>query len=79
MTYTKAKIWLRRAIRHGYVPVHGGIACFEGDRYNKDSYGVNIDGDGHNGRYFGCPHIVWYEEEAARRFPPRKYKKRRAK
>lgn len=69
MTYTEAVKYLNRARKNGYVPYHSGIVYYE----DSSSYGINIDGDGHDGRYFGCPEIIGSTEEAERRFPTRKY------
>lgn len=57
MNYSTAKKWLARAEKRGYVAYHSGICCMDGD------YGINIDGDGHNGRYFGYPKILWSTEQ----------------
>jgi len=76
MTYTQAKMYLRRAERSGYVAYHKGIVSMERKpwwgspaRYN---YGINIDGDGCEGRLFGCPEIIWEAESAEEQFPPRR-------
>ena len=63
MTYTMAKKWLRKAERCGYVAYHKGIVVDD-----KKNYGINIDGDGHNGRNFGCPEIIWSVEHAEQFF-----------
>jgi len=42
------------------------------------NYGVNIDGDGRDGRLFGCPQIIWSAEQAEAKFPARKRKRRNA-
>jgi len=75
MTYTKAKIYLARACRNGYVPYYNGIVCFEDRPGHINNHGINIDGDGHDGRDFGCPEIIWDEETAERRFPTRRREK----
>ena len=67
MTYTQAVKYLHRAERNGYVAYHSGICTMDGN------YGINIDGDGHDGRLFGCPQIIWDVERAEEQFPARKY------
>lgn len=57
MTYKHAKRWLRRAEKHGYVPYHEGIVKM------GNAYGVNIDGDGQDGRLFGNPRIFWTQDQ----------------
>jgi hypothetical protein len=58
MTYSKANQMLMAAEKRGYVKYHSGIVSFEeGGRVTN--YGINIDGDGHDGRLFGCPKIIW--------------------
>lgn len=57
MTRKQAERWLARAEKHGYVAYHSGIVRMEGR-----CYGINIDGDGRNGRFFGCPKIFWTQE-----------------
>ena len=63
MNYTQARRMLRRAERNGYVPYHRGIVSSETDR-GRTTYGINIDGDGHDGRLFGCPMIIWDYDQA---------------
>lgn len=70
MNYTQATKYLQRALKNGYVAYHGGIVSQDG------SYGINIDGDGHQGRLFGCPQIIWDSETAERKFPARKYNRK---
>ncbi len=62
MTYKQATDWLKRAEKAGYVAYHQGVVKMDGD------YGINIDGDGHNGRLFGCPEIIWSQENAVEFF-----------
>ena len=58
MTYSKANQMLMAAEKRGYVKYHSGITSFEeGGRVTN--YGINIDGDGNEGRLFGCPKIIW--------------------
>ena len=72
MTYTQAKTYLRRATRNGYVPYHSGITHMVTGVSKSGReigyYGINIDGDGHNGRNFGCPQIIWDKDYAEERF-----------
>lgn len=63
MNYSTAKKMLKRAEARGYVAYHSGIVCYEGQNGGKNSYGINIDGDGHDGRLFGCPKIIWSTEQ----------------
>jgi hypothetical protein len=58
MTYSKAKQMLAAAEKRGYVAYHSGIVSFE-ENGKTTNYGINIDGDGHEGRYFGCPKTLW--------------------
>lgn len=67
MTYTQAVKYLKRAERSGYVAYHSGLVN-DGEAW----YGINIDGDGHDGRNFGCPQIIWDIETAERMFPGRR-------
>jgi hypothetical protein len=73
MNLKEARIYLRRATRRGYVPYHGGICrMITGrTRYGKEvgHYGINIDGDGHDGRLFGCPKLIWDADTAEDMFP----------
>ena len=69
MTYTQAKKYLARAERSGYVAAYSGICNMDDGRY----YGINIDGDGRDGRLFGCPQIIWSAEDAEDKFPTRTY------
>jgi hypothetical protein len=80
MTHSEAKKYLNRAENNGYVRYHNGIVTQEtktkwGGNTTGFICGINIDGDGHNGRLFGCPKIIWDTETAERMFPTRKYKK----
>jgi len=80
MNYTEAKKYLNRAENNGYVRNHSGIVMQEvksrwGGNTTGCFYGINIDGDGHNGRLFGCPRIIWDVETAESMFPARKYTK----
>jgi len=72
MTLTQAKKYLKRALKNGYVAYHSGIVCMESNG-RKSGYGINIDGDGHEGRYFGCPQIIWDAEHAEDKFPVKRY------
>ena len=68
MNYTTAIKQLKRAERAGYVPVNSGIVIMEvakrfGGNTTGRVYGINIDGDGHDGRLFGCPKIIWSVEQ----------------
>ena len=77
MNYTQANKYLNRACKRGYVPYHSGLVSTEetvkwGGNTTGLSWGINIDGDGHNGRYFGCPQIIWSAEQAEERFPAKK-------
>ena len=72
MNYTDAKKFLARAEKRGYVAYHSGIVCEEDGR--KKRYGINIDGDGYDGRYFGCPIIIWDKDHAEEKFPARRIK-----
>ena len=79
MNLTNAKKYLARAEKRGYVAYHYGIAASEvplkwGGNTTGLVYGINIDGDGLNGRYFGCPRIIWSEEQAEEMFPKRSKK-----
>ena len=67
MNYTQARKYLARAERHGYVAYYSGICCIEGSR--KNTWGINVDGDGHDGRRFGRPQIIWDAEKAEELFP----------
>lgn len=74
MTYRQAQKYLRRAEARGYVAYHSGIVSMEiplqwGGNTTGYTYGINIDGDGHEGRLFGCPKIIWDVETAERLFP----------
>lgn len=60
MKYQKALQMLKAAEKRGYVAYHSGIVNMDGD------YGINIDGDGHGGRLFGCPKILWTVESVNR-------------
>jgi hypothetical protein len=53
MTYAKARQMLQAAQKRGYVKYHQGIVSMD------NNYGINIDGDGHDGRLFGCPKTLW--------------------
>jgi hypothetical protein len=80
MNYTEAKKYLNRAENNGYVRYHSGLVMTEepvrrGGNTTGSSWGINIDGDGHNGRLFGCPQMIWDVETAERLFPARKYTK----
>ncbi len=57
MTLKHAERWLKRVEKNGYVAYHDGLVEMNG------SYGVNIDGSGHDGRLFGCPRIFWQQED----------------
>lgn len=61
MTHSKAKQMLAAAEKRGYVRYHQGIVCFW-ENGKAQNYGINIDGDGCDGRYFGCPKILWTVE-----------------
>ena len=77
MTHTQARRYLARAERNGYVAYHKGIAhTVTGIRNGRELgyYGINIDGDGHDGRLFGCPELIWDAEKAEERFPVREYR-----
>jgi hypothetical protein len=74
MTHSQAKKYLARAERRGYVAYHNGIVMEETEkRYGGNTtgtnWGINIDGDGHNGRLFSCPQIIWSAEQAEEKFP----------
>lgn len=74
MTYTEAKKYLKRAVSRGYIPVNNGIVSMEiprrwGGNTTGHTYGINIDGDGRNNRYFGCPRIIWSANDAEEKFP----------
>ena len=58
MNKKQAQQALRWAERNGYVAYHSGIVAFE-ENNKVTGYGINIDGDGHDGRLFGCPKIIW--------------------
>ena len=78
MNYTEAKKYLARAEKNGYVAYYSGIVSEEvksrwGENTTGYDYGINIDGDGHDGRYFGCPRIIWDAETAEEMFPTRNY------
>ena len=80
MNYTEAKKYLKRAENSGYVANRSGIVMQEGQarwggNTTGNSYGINIDGDGHDGRLFGCPRIIWDSETAENQFPARDYKR----
>lgn len=82
MNYTKAKMYLARAEKNGYTAYHSGLVKTEipvqwGGNTTGYVWGINIDGDGHNGRYFGCPQMIWSEEIAEDMFPRRKTKNER--
>lgn len=77
MTLTEAKKYLKRAERKGYVAYHSGLVMEEvkprwGGNTTGSNWGINIDGDGHDGRYFGCPQIIWDSETAERIFPSKR-------
>ena len=65
MTYTQAEKYLKRATKQGYAPYHSGSGIVNMD----GGYGINIDGDGHDGRLFGCPQIIWSADQAEEKFP----------
>jgi hypothetical protein len=73
MNYTEAKRYLARAEKNGYVAYHSGIVHMvtgiSKSGKEKGYYGINIDGDGHDGRIFGCPKIIYSTEAAEERFP----------
>jgi hypothetical protein len=76
MNYKQALMYLNRAEKRGYVAYHSGIVREDiepswGGNTTGSNWGINIDGDGHNGRYFGCPKIIWDVETAERMFPSR--------
>lgn len=84
MTLTEARKYLARAQKNGYVPYHTGIVSMETIKQTrkkkgtevvkiKINYGINIDGDGTEGRNFGCPIILWDAEKAEEKFPVKKY------
>ena len=80
MTHTEAKKYLNRAENNGYVRNHSGLVIIEtkvkwGGNTTGCEWGINIDGDGHEGRLFGCPQIIWDTETAEIMFPTRKYNK----
>lgn len=62
MNYNQAKLALHKICKCGYVPYHRGIVCQEDSNGRVSIYGINIDGDGHDGRLFGCPQIIWDQE-----------------
>jgi len=72
MTYKQAISALHRAEKNGYVRYHSGLT----HENETGHYGINIDGDGHDGRLFGCPQIIWDKEQAEEKFPKRKYSKK---
>ena len=67
MTHKEAEKYLKRSEKNGYVAYHSGLVTMDAD------WGINIDGDGHDGRLFGCPKIIWSAEEAEKLFPTKKY------
>jgi hypothetical protein len=80
MNYTEAIKYLKRAEARGYIRYHSGIVCQENNNRKwggpGNYYGINIDGDGKDGRLFGCPQIIWDAEQAEDMFPARKYAKK---
>ena len=75
MTNTQAQKYLKRATKRGYVAYHSGIAhMVTGIKRGKETgyYGINIDGDGHEGRLFGCPKLIWDARIAEEMFPARR-------
>lgn len=70
MRKAEAKKYLDRACRNGYVPYHTGLVLSEGQG-QKENWGINIDGDGREGRLFGCPKIIWDAGHAEEMFPAR--------
>jgi len=80
MTHTQAITYLNRAEKNGYVRYHSGIVRQDiilqwSGNTTGSTWGINIDGDGHDGRLFGCPCIIWDAETAEERFPTKKYSK----
>lgn len=73
MTLTQARKYLKRAEKSGYVAYHSGIASMS-DNGRKQFYGINIDGDGQEGRLFGRPKLIWDADQAEERFPSRRSK-----
>lgn len=67
MNHTEAVKYLKRAEKNGYVRYHSGLVAME--QGSRTSWGINIDGDGHDGRLFGSPRIIWSKEEAEEMFP----------
>lgn len=66
MTKKEAQKALKIAEKNGYVRYHSGIVTMEDG--NKRYYGINIDGDGREGRLFGCPRIIWDMDYVKERF-----------
>jgi hypothetical protein len=81
MNHTEAVKYLKRAENTGYVRYHSGLVMQEtelrwGGNTTGTFWGINIDGDGHDGRLFGCPQIIWDVETAENRFPTRSYNRK---
>lgn len=62
MTKKEAQKTLKIALKCGYVEYYNGLVLFEEN--GKRSWGANIDGDGRDGRLFGCPKVVWNSDNA---------------
>lgn len=59
MTKREAQRTLRIAIKCGYVAQgRSGLVAWE-ENGKITGWGANIDGDGKDGRYFGCPQVIW--------------------
>lgn len=61
MTKRDAQKTLKIALKCGYVAYHNGLVGFE-ENGKITSWGANIDGDGRDGRLFGCPEVIWSED-----------------
>lgn len=61
MTKKEAQKTLSIARKCGYVPYYNGLVTFE-ENGKITSWGANIDGDGRDGRLFGCPQVIWNED-----------------
>lgn len=59
MTKAQATKSLSSLTRAGYVAYHTGLIYHDDNK----TWGVNVDGDGHDGRLFGCPKTFWSIEK----------------
>jgi hypothetical protein len=77
MTLSQAKKYLARAIKTGYMAYNCGLGVIQETskrgNYAKFTYGIHINGDGQEGRFFGLKSI-WKVEQVKEMFTAKKLK-----